>query len=211
MYRFSFKIKHKNCSETALSTTFPKHHITVVDIQSRNPREKQYFYYITGSAPAFDPIIRSLKHSKTYKVVKEVERSQDTLLLLVVLHQTGFIQNIIQKYHGFFIDLHTVYGGYEYWHIGVVDHEAIEPMRREIMKMGKIQVLYLGEVDFAHKLLSSQQKKIFQYAYEQGYYEIPRKTTIARIAMALKLNAATVGEHLMKAENKLIKTMAKKI
>ncbi|MBI2655249.1 hypothetical protein HYX06_02380 [Candidatus Woesearchaeota archaeon] len=49
MYKFSFKIRHKNCSETALSIRFPKHYITVFDIQSRNPKEKQYLYNITGN------------------------------------------------------------------------------------------------------------------------------------------------------------------
>ena len=77
--------------------------------------------------------------------------------------------------------------------------------------MGDIKVLYISEVEFAHTLLSKQQKKIFMHAYQQGYYEIPRKTTIAKIAQMLKLNHATVGEHLLKAENKLIISMAKRL
>ena len=211
MYKFSFKIQHRNCAETGLSKIFPKHHITVVDIQSRNPKEKQYFYYITGDEKQFDSIIAHLKKSSAYKVTKEIERSKDTLLLLVVLHQKGYVQNVIQKYHGFFIDLHTVHGGFEYWHVGVVDREAIKPMLAELKKAGMLTVLSIGKVDFSHTLLSPQQKKVFQYAYEQGYYELPRKTTMERLAKALKLNHATLGEHLMKAENKLITAMAKRI
>jgi len=64
MYKLSFKIRHKNCSETAFSSKFPKHHITVFDIQSRNPKEKQYLYNITGSDKEFDAIIKHLKNSK---------------------------------------------------------------------------------------------------------------------------------------------------
>ncbi|MBI2135810.1 helix-turn-helix domain-containing protein [Candidatus Woesearchaeota archaeon] len=149
--------------------------------------------------------------NETYKVTKEIERSKDTLLLLVVLRQAGFVQNLIQKYHGFFIEQHTVYGGWEYWHVGVVDRESIEPMRHEISKIGVLEVLYISKVEFANTLLSPQQKKVFSYAYEQGYYEIPRKITIDKIASALKLNHATAGEHLLKAENKMINSMAKKV
>ncbi len=211
MFKFSFKIRHRGCSETGLSVKYPKHHITVVDIQSTHPREKQYFYYITGSEKDFDAIISYLRKSKTYKVTKEIERSKDTLLLLVVLRQAGFVQNLIQKYHGFFIEQHTVYGGWEYWHVGIIDRESIEPMRQEISKIGVLEVLYIGKVEFANTLLSPQQKKVFGYAYEKGYYEIPRKITIDKIASALKLNHATAGEHLLKAENKMINLMAKKV
>ena len=211
MYKLSFKVKHKDCFETGLSIKFPKHHITVVDIQSTHPKEKQYFYYVSGDAKKFDSIISHLEKSKGYKLTKEIERSKDTLLLLVVLYQKGYIQNVIQKYNGFFIDLHTVSEGYEYWHVGVVDRDSIDKMLKEFKKMGELKVLYIGEVEFANTLLSKQQKKIFMFAHDHDYYEIPRKTTVAKIAKELKLNPATVGEHLLKAENKLIKSMAKKL
>ena len=135
MYRFSFKIRHKNCFETGLSIKFPKHHITVIDIQSTHPKEKQYFYYITGKAEEFDRIISHLKRSKGYKKIKEIERSKDTLLLLVVLYQKLYIQNVIQKYNGFFIDLHTVSEGYEYWHVGVVEKDSIDKMLKMFKKI----------------------------------------------------------------------------
>lgn len=211
MYRFSFKIRHTGCSETGLSLRFPKHHITVLDIQSRNPKEKQYFYHLTGNPKDFDAIIDYLRSSDTYKLTKEIERTSDTLLLVVVLRQPGFIQNTIQKYHGFFIDLHTVHGGYEYWHVGAVDQKAIRAMRDGLRKAGELTTLYLGKVDFGNAILSKQQLNVVRYALEQGYYEQPRKTTVARIAKALRLNPATVGEHLLKAENKLIKLAAKRL
>ena len=211
MYKVSFKVRHKGCYETKLSILFPKHHITVVDIQSTHPKKKQYFYYITGDARSFDAIISHLKKSKGYKLTKEIERSKDTLLLLVVLNQKGYIQNVIQKYHGFFIDLHTVTGGYEFWHVGLVDHDSIDPLLRQLKKMGDLKVLSIGHVEFANTLLSPRQKKVFSYAFEQGYYELPRKTTMYKIAKALKLNTATVGEHLLKAENKIIHSVAKKL
>src|SRR3989338_2659928 len=135
MYKFSFKVRHKNCSETGLSIKFPKQYITVFDIQSKSSEEKQFVYNIVGNGREFDPIIKYLKNTKPYKLTKEIERKKDVLVLLVILNQKSYIQNIIQKYNAFFIDLHTVYGGYEYWHIGVFDRNLIEPMRNELKKM----------------------------------------------------------------------------
>lgn len=87
MYKLSFKVRHKGCFETGLSIKFPKHHITVFDIQSTHPKEKQYLYYIHGDAKKFDNIISYLRKSHGYKWVKEIERSKAALLLLVVLYQ----------------------------------------------------------------------------------------------------------------------------
>ncbi len=211
MYKFSFKIEHKNCAETEVSKKFPTHHITVLDIQAKALKKKQYLYYIYGNQKEFDKIIEYLKKTKAYKLTKEIERTKDTLVLLVVLYQQGYIQNIIQKYNGFFIENHTVNQGYEYWHVGVIERETIEQMRKELKKTGRLETLYIGKVDFAHTLLSEQQKKVFRCAFESRYYELPRKTTIAKIAKALNLSPATVGEHLLKAENKLIHAMAKRV
>lgn len=211
MYKFSFKIKHKNCAETEFSTKFPQYHITVIDIQSKSLEEKQYFYYISGKKEKFDLLLQFLKRSKKYKQVEEMERLEDTLLLLVTLEQKSYIQNIIQQYNGFFIDLHTAHEGWEYWHVGVIDKKNIAFIKEQLLTAGEVKTLYIGEVDFAQTLLSKQQKKIFLYAYELGYYEVPRKTTIVRMAAAFKLNQATVGEHLQKAENKVIKSMARRI
>ncbi len=210
MYRFSFRIQHRGCSETLLSKKFPEHHITVLDIQAKDPKKKQYLYYIHGQEKAFDKIHSYLQKSRAYKLAREIERTKDTIVLLVVLHQQGYIQNTIQKYNGFLIEHHTVSQGYEYWHIGITEKEIIGKMRSELKKVGKLETLYIGKVEFANTLLSPQQKKIFNYAFKTGYYEIPKKTTIAEIAKVMNLTHATTGEHLLKAENKIIHVMAKK-
>jgi len=196
MYRFSFKIKHYNCSETQLSKDFPNYNITVIDIQSKNPKDKQYLYHISGDKINFNDILYYLKKSKNYKSVKEVERTKDALILIVLLHQTGYIQNLIQENNGFFIDLHTVSAGYEYWHVGVIEKKSIENIRKGLDKIGELKVISITEVNFDQPLLTRQQNKIFSLAKKLGYYELPRRTTIKTIAGVLKLNQSTVGEHL---------------
>ncbi len=211
MYRLSFKIKHRNCAETAFSLAFPSYHITVFDIQSQNARRKQYVYYIHGTSKMFDVMLEYLKPSKSYTFVQELERTSESLVLLVVLHQKSYVQNVIQKHHGFLLEGHTVYGGFEFWHIGSTERKSIDLMLTEFKELGELHVLYIGSTEFSHPLLSKQQKKIIQCAYDLGYYELPRKTTVAKIAKAVKLNHATVGEHLLKAENRLLEQAIKKL
>jgi len=48
--------------------------------------------------------------------------------------------------------------------------------------------------------LTLQQSRILRLAHTMGYYEIPRRTNTEDLAKALKMDKATVGEHLRRAE-----------
>ncbi len=52
--------------------------------------------------------------------------------------------------------------------------------------------------------LSPRQREIFSTAYDEGYYEIPRKTTTEAIADEVGIERRTAEEHLRRAENKLV-------
>ncbi len=194
-----------------MSVAFPKQHITVTGIQSHTPKEKQYFYYVRGSSREFDVLLRKIKMLKGYSRVEVVDRSKESLQLLVVLHQETYVQTVIQNNHGFLIDFHTVIGGWEYWHVGVTDKKNIVPMIKKLKTMGEYKTLMITKTEFAPALLSPQQKRVFQLAFDQGYYETPRRTTMANLAKTLRLSTATVGEHLSKAENKMIVSVAKRL
>jgi predicted DNA binding protein len=49
-------------------------------------------------------------------------------------------------------------------------------MRTDLKKAGKLETRYIGKVEFANTLLTSQQKKVFNYAIQHGYYESRKET-----------------------------------
>jgi hypothetical protein len=52
--------------------------------------------------------------------------------------------------------------------------------------------------------LTEKQKKVLIAAYRLGYYEIPRRINSERLAEKLKIGSSTLGEHLRKAERRLL-------
>ncbi|MFC4359668.1 helix-turn-helix domain-containing protein [Halobium salinum] len=52
--------------------------------------------------------------------------------------------------------------------------------------------------------LTGRQHETLTTAVEQGYYEIPRRTTTEKVAAAVGVERRTAEEHLRRAENKLI-------
>jgi len=55
--------------------------------------------------------------------------------------------------------------------------------------------------------LSSKQMKFAKFAYDQGYFEIPKRTRISDLADELGLARATVSEHMAKIESTVMDDM----
>ncbi len=53
--------------------------------------------------------------------------------------------------------------------------------------------------------LTEKQRDAITAAFKLGYYDIPRQMNSARIAEALNMGNSTLGEHLRKAEKRLLK------
>ena len=86
---------------------------------------------------------------------------------------------------------------------------------REILqraKRGKMQyrVVSLGAADFASSpldCLTEKQRVVLRTAHRLGYFEVPRRIDSRKLAGALGLRAATVVEHLRKAERRLLDSL----
>lgn len=55
--------------------------------------------------------------------------------------------------------------------------------------------------------LTDRQSEVLHYAFENGYYEIPRRITTEEVAAQIDVERRTAEEHLRRAENKLLASM----
>lgn len=63
------------------------------------------------------------------------------------------------------------------------------------------------DMESALPALSPRQRETLLAAHEEGYYEIPRRTTTAELADRLGVERRTAEDHLRRAENKLVDAM----
>ena len=59
-----------------------------------------------------------------------------------------------------------------------------------------------------HLGLSERQREVLRTAVGDGYYDVPRRTTVARIARTVGIARSTAEEHLRVAESTLVRTIA---
>lgn len=102
--------------------------------------------------------------------------------------------------------------GYEYWEFFSFDRGLINKFIREVKKMcdyfkiKKLSNVKLDDFYFPHAIpqLTDKQKRAFELAMEEGYYSIPRKTTIRKLAQIMKISKSTYQDLLRRAENKIL-------
>jgi len=85
-------------------------------------------------------------------------------------------------------------------------HQVTVEAKREIETV--VPDVPLLMLDSALPDLSERQAEALVTALEAGYYEIPREVTTAEVAEALGVTRRTAEEHLRRAENKLVESMA---
>ena len=55
--------------------------------------------------------------------------------------------------------------------------------------------------------LTDRQHEVLEVAYELGYYDVPRKSSTAEVAVDLGVDDSTVAEHLQRAEHNLLESL----
>ena len=70
------------------------------------------------------------------------------------------------------------------------------------------KVVLLTEANFSPDSplgkLTEKQREVLIAAYKLGYYDIPRRINSEKLAKKLNIGSATLGEHLRKAEQRLL-------
>lgn len=90
----------------------------------------------------------------------------------------------------------------------VGSQETIREMLRNFEAAGVVPDLHkLGEYEGGERTLdglTERQFEVLRTAYDMGFYEIPREATTDEIAAELGIDAATVSDHLQRAERNLL-------
>jgi hypothetical protein len=115
----------------------------------------------------------------------------------------------------------TIYkAGWEYYTVLSFDSSDFKGLFASLEKLGHVEVtskkMYRGaaQESFTVSLrglfsgLTSKQLDAYISAMDGGYYAVPRKTTIGKIARTRRVARTTYDEHLRKAESKVALAIA---
>lgn len=102
--------------------------------------------------------------------------------------------------------------GYEFWEIASYKREELNNFIKKVeslcdeFELESIKNEKLNKIYFPKVLpnLTDLQKQSLELAIRNGYYLIPKKTSLRKLAKSMKISLATFQTHLQKAESKVM-------
>lgn len=209
MWITKLKIKH----DCIIGNRCEKFKITTTGIPFNVFQEKGVTYSpqiqtLHGDKKKIKIFIEDLKKDKR---IRNLEIEGNTLFLLEIRKE----KIPATFYHPKLIHVKPVFvdsKGYEYWEIASWTKkmltEFIENLEREIknVEILKIEQTKLTDIYFSRLMpkLTDYQKRAIELAFENGFYEWPKKTDLGKLAKLMKISIPTFREHLKRAEEKLM-------
>ena len=137
-----------------------------------------------------------------------VTEKEDTFLYLLELTATELPESITEDHDALIGNCDTTMTDRGVLLSLVGSQEAIRDMIRNYESAGAPTNLceltqYEGEEN-ALDALTDRQLEVIETAYEMGFYDLPREASTEEIGGELDIDAATVSEHLQRAERNLL-------
>lgn len=89
--------------------------------------------------------------------------------------------------------------------------DELRALIAEVQELATVEIEGLGTYDPTQRQpftdLTARQREVLRIAVEEGYYDEPRRVTYEDIAAQLGCSAGAVGQHLRRAESRLVSSL----
>lgn len=186
-------------------------------------RNREYLGIIaleTNDLEASLEIIREHPMTESVEVVERYspepgERMAATLFVRAQLTEFTPLQTLL--YEGYLpIGPTTLENGRECFDLLLSDRDELSKAVELLEEFGAVGIERISR-DFSRQVLPSaagwqellssfppRQREVLNVAFERGYYEIPRETTLEEVADEIGITKTTASNHLRKAERRVI-------
>lgn len=213
MWLLKVKLKH----DCTISNRCEKFLVVSYSIPLGNWKEKGFSFTSERHTLEGDPeeIKRFFRDIKKDKRVTSLEISGNTMFFIGKSKEK--IPSSFYNQKMFFPKpVYVDRKGYEYWEIASYERNVLSKFLHNLEKQGyelfevlqfkeiKLNTLYFPSIS---PDLTSQQKKVFDLAIQQGYYDVPKRSDLKKLSKVLGISIATCQEHLRLAESKVLTRM----
>lgn len=209
MWITRLKIKHdciigNRCEKFKVTTTGTAFNV----FQEKGITYSPQIQTLHGEKSNIKSFIKDLKKDKR---VKNLEVEGNTIFYTEIRKEkipSSFYHPKLIYVKPVFVDIN----GFEYWEVASwtkkILTEFIGHIEKEIknLEIMKIEETKLTDIYFSRLMpkLTENQKRAVELAFENGFYEWPKKTNLIKLAKIMNVSVPTFREHLKRAEEKLM-------
>lgn len=169
----------------------------------------------------FNALKKDTKKSKTKRYITKLETHGNFFICVTAQHKNIESDRYVHLfYNPKIIHINPAIidsKGYEEWNIAVLERKDLEKLIKIGEKKYNAKILSLKEAKIKNigilsvlPELTEKQKRAFWLAFENGYYEYPRKIELEKLAKLMNISLSTYQAHLRKAEKSFLTFIAKK-
>ncbi|WP_460173466.1 helix-turn-helix domain-containing protein [Vulcanisaeta sp. JCM 14467] len=119
------------------------------------------------------------------------------------------------------LEIYAYYiNGVEHWGFLAFDRESIDQFLKQIANYGKVinaslkalrvEDLITANASRLDVFLNPSEHKILRYAFERGFFNIPRSVSMEELSRELGLSKSTVDRYLRSSLSKILRTIIRK-
>lgn len=186
-------------------------------------RSRRYLGIVALETDAFESVVAVIDEHETTDSLEVVERydvpergrTSATMLIRGYLSEFSPLQTLL--YEGFLpLGPTTLENGRECFDLLLHDRSELAEAVSLLDEFGQTSVERVS-TDFRREIVPSvaqwqellsaippRQRELLTVALEQGYFDIPRETTLAEIAAEMDITKSTASNHLRRAERQLM-------
>ena len=208
MYKAKIIASH-NCWASRISREFPGHDLALNNTLWLEDKHAMDVFSVRAESDAqFDAILRYLRAEKTIARSEMLERGKTYMFVQVDTYSPQPIIRQVYNCHCFQLAPILLKSGNEIWTLGAVRRENLKKAFEAIKKLGSASLKFIAPTTYDKILLTEKQRIAFNMATMMGYYELPRKITVTKLAKAARVSKTAFLEHLRKAEIKILGSYA---
>lgn len=218
MWHLKFKVKNVDSVYSYLTERFKiiDYFYPVDRFKKRNRIHILSIHILEGEEKEKNKFAKELKKNRK---VENFEKNEDRIVALIKEEEKFY--ELLYDPELFLPKPVVIKDGYEYWNVCSWDRQILIKLMDELEKWGKklldleMQGLFkeeLHDVYFPKIVpeIPERQKRAFELAVKNGYYNFPRKINLSYLAQIMNISTQTFHEHLRKAEAKLLPFFSKR-
>lgn len=186
-------------------------------------RDRRYIGLITLKAVNMAGVIETISEHSTIEQVELLEHyeldpmQEESATLLIRGQLTEYTPLQLLMYEGFLpLGPTKIENGRECFDLILANRDELSEAKDLLSEFGPVKVERISQ-EFNRKVtpstaewqellssISPRQRETLSLALKEGYFEIPRETTLAELADAMGITKTTASNHLRKAEREFI-------
>lgn len=222
MHRVTLDLWQEDCP---LARASADHDVTfTTPYWNYSPKSNQWELWVESSAEdqlELEAGIRTLRDTTAMQHF-ELKRKQNAHATLQLQFEETDAIDTITEHGGVVIGPFTNYGGRERWHLGFSGSTATDEALSHLDSREEFTVIERTSLDTSDKMnvyqhfdaaatflsacerLTETERRVLTTAFESGYYDTPRKETLASLGEQCGVSDAAISKTLRRAERKLL-------